>query len=71
MWPSPRMGMCFSFGLPVATKLAIGAGDSSNIVTGLIGESNSVKDAADQNENCTNNTWTNNEFSTVSPSCIH
>jgi hypothetical protein len=51
--------------------IAIGAGDSSNIVTGLIGEGNSVKDATDESENCTNNTWTKNEFSTVSPSCIH
>jgi hypothetical protein len=53
------------------TGIVIDAGDSANIVTGLIGQSNLVKDATDENEDCTTNTWTKNQFNTVSPSCIH
>jgi hypothetical protein len=49
----------------------IAIGDSANVVTGMAGEGNGDKDAVDKNENCTLNTWTQNEFITVSPSCIH
>jgi hypothetical protein len=50
--------------------IVIGAGDSANIVTDMVGFENTDKDAEDKNENCTLNTWTQNLFSTVSPSCI-
>jgi hypothetical protein len=52
--------------------IVIGAGDSANIVIAMNSFENGDKDAEDKNENCTLNTWTQNQFGTnVSPSCIH
>jgi hypothetical protein len=50
--------------------IAIGRGDSLNVVTGMGGQSNWLADAVDENGNCSLNTWTKNEFSTQAPSCI-
>ena len=71
---TPAAPNVFVAGQMVGNKGAgifIDAGQSGNIVTGVVGTNNGSADATDKNNNCTNNTWTGNDFSTVSPSCIH
>jgi hypothetical protein len=51
--------------------IVIDAGQTGFIVSGSMGASNGTADAMDKNNNCTANTWSENIFETVSPSCIH
>jgi hypothetical protein len=51
--------------------IVIGKGDVSNIVTIMGGQQNPSGDAVDENGNCTENSWSKNQFHSISPSCIH
>jgi parallel beta-helix repeat protein len=50
--------------------IRIGASDTGNFVVDMTGYDNTGTDAADENGNCTSNTWTDNSFHTKNPSCI-
>jgi hypothetical protein len=50
--------------------IVIGAGDSLNVVTNMVGQQNPANDAVDENGNCTTNSWSNDAFAKTKPSCI-
>jgi hypothetical protein len=56
--------------------IAIGAGDTHNVVTSTIATNNDIGmgdkkvDFEDLNENCVDNSWSKNKFGVANPTCI-
>jgi hypothetical protein len=51
--------------------VAIDLGDTKNTVTRVFGDGNTGPDGLDENPSCDKNSWTDDVFTSASPSCVH